>query len=31
MSPGNLTTPPTDDDLAALETLWGRCDQRVNE
>lgn len=26
MNPGNLTTPPTDEDQAALEALWGRCD-----
>jgi len=25
MTPGNLATPPTDGDRAALELLWGRC------
>jgi hypothetical protein len=25
MNPGNLATPPTEDDLGALEGLWGRC------
>ena len=25
MNPGNLVTPPTDADQAALEALWGRC------
>lgn len=25
MNPGNLTTPPTSDDQAALEALWGAC------
>ncbi len=25
MNPGNLSTPPTDADQAALEALWGRC------
>ena len=25
MNPGNLTTPPTDGDRAALATLWGAC------
>jgi hypothetical protein len=26
MNPGNLVTPPTDADLAAIQALWGRCD-----
>jgi hypothetical protein len=25
MNPGNLVTPPTDADRAAVEALWGRC------
>ena len=25
MNPGNLTTPPTDEDRLAVEALWGRC------
>jgi hypothetical protein len=25
MNPGNLATPPTDDDRAALVALWGAC------
>jgi Matrixin len=25
MNPGNFVTPPTDDDRAAIEALWGRC------
>jgi Zn-dependent peptidase ImmA (M78 family) len=25
MNPGNLTTPPTDADQAAIEALWGAC------
>jgi hypothetical protein len=25
MNPGNLITPPTDDDQRALEALWGSC------
>jgi len=25
MNPGNLSTPPTDDDQRALEALWGAC------
>lgn len=25
MNPGNLVTPPTDDDQRALEALWGAC------
>lgn len=25
MNPGNLSTPPTDDDQRALEALWGTC------
>jgi hypothetical protein len=25
MNPGNLSTPPTDDDQRTLEALWGRC------
>jgi hypothetical protein len=25
MNPGNLVTPPTDDDQQALEALWGSC------
>lgn len=28
MNPGNLTVMPTAGDVAALTTLWGRCDQR---
>lgn len=27
MNPGNLITPPTDADQAALEALWGACRQ----
>lgn len=29
MNPGNLTTPPTDEDRQAVEALWGAC-QPVN-
>jgi hypothetical protein len=29
MNKGNLATPPNDDDLAALEALWGRCEPQV--
>lgn len=25
MNPGNFETPPTDEDLAEIEALWGRC------
>ena len=25
MNPGNLVTPPNDEDRAAIEALWGRC------
>jgi hypothetical protein len=28
MNPGTLDTPPTDEDLAALAGLWGRCDDQ---
>lgn len=28
MNPGNLVTPPTDADLAAIQALWGRCDDQ---
>lgn len=27
MNPANLTTPPNEDDLAAVEALWGRCSE----
>jgi hypothetical protein len=26
MNPGNVVTPPTDDDQRALESLWGTCE-----
>lgn len=26
MNPGNLVTPPTEEDRTELEALWGRCD-----
>lgn len=29
MNKGNLTTPPNEDDLGALEALWGRCEPQV--
>jgi hypothetical protein len=27
MNPGNLITPPNDADQAAIEALWGRCEE----
>jgi Zn-dependent peptidase ImmA (M78 family) len=27
MNPGNFVTPPTTEDRAAIEALWGRCEE----